>query len=504
MSPDESTPAGGNAESLADREARLRAILESSVEGIITIDEHGVIESMNSSAERLFGYFESEALGQNIKMLMPMPYRDQHDSYLSKYRETGRKKIIGLGRDVVGQRKDGSKFPMHLSVSEVSLSTRRIFTGFVHDLSERAAAEQDLRRLAAIVEDSNDAITLQLFDGTILDWNRGAVNMYGYTADEAIGMCMLKIVPEAYQRQSQEFRDNLSRGEGAMSLETQRVAKDGRVIDVWVTASVLHDPDGRPLALATTERDVTERKRIYDELEKRVEVRTAELREAHDELIRKERLATLGKLAGGVAHEIRNPLGVISNAIYFLRQATDEQDPDVRDSFEEIQRALESSNHIVSELLDYARDPRSDHTIFSAAEAIDNAIGSLDIDSTISVEKRLENGLQCTGDQGQIERILVNLIKNAIQAMPQGGKLTLVSFGEKNFVTFEVTDNGSGIPSEYLDKVFDPLFTRKAKGIGLGLAISRRYAELNEGEIKVESEPEIGSTFRLHLPRAGI
>ncbi len=510
VSQDEPTPSIRDTESLADREARLRAILEASVEGIITIDERGNIESVNPSAERLFGYTENEMLGKNIKMLMPAPYRDHHDAYLATYRETGEKKIIGIGRDVigqrkvdiVGQRKDGGTFPMHLSVSEIQLSSGRIFTGFVHDLSERVTAEQDLRRLAAIVEDSNDAITLQQFDGLILDWNRGAETMYGYTADEAIGMSILKIVPESYRRQSQEFRDSLSRGEKAVSLETQRVTKHGRVIDVWVTASVLHDPDGRPVAVATTERDVTERKRIRNELEKRVEERTRELREAHDELIRKERLATLGRLAGGVAHEIRNPLGVIRNATYFLRQATDEQDPDVRDSFNEIQRALESSNHIVGELLDYARDPQPDHAIFSAAEAFENSIRSFKIDTNISVRKHLEGGLACNGDQGQIERILMNLISNAIQAMPHGGTLTLACYGESDSVAFEVSDTGTGIPAEYLSKVFDPLFTRKAKGIGLGLAISRRYAELNEGKINVESKPEIGSTFRLSLPRA--
>ena len=209
-------------ETLADREARLRAILETSVEGIITIDERGNIESMNPSAERLFGYSEAETVGHNVKMLMPTPYRDEHDGYLSKYRDTGKKKIIGIGRDVIGRRKDGTTFPMHLSVSEVPLSTGRIFTGFVHDLSERVDTEQDLRRLATIVRDSNDAITLQQFDGTILEWNHAAERMYGYSADEAVGMNILSIVPEACQHQSKVFREKLSHDQRIVSLETKR------------------------------------------------------------------------------------------------------------------------------------------------------------------------------------------------------------------------------------------------------------------------------------------
>lgn len=503
MTQDSSDDRSAGNESLADREARLWAILETSVEGIITIDERGLIESMNPSAERMFGYAEVEAVGQNVTLLMPSPFRDEHDAYLAKYRETGEKKIIGIGRDVVGRRKDGTTFPMHLSVSEVLLSTGKIYTGFVHDQSERVAAERDLRRLAAIVEDSNDAITLQEFDGTIIDWNRGAERMYGYSAEEAIGTSILKIVPESRRLESADFRDKLARGQKVELFETQRITKDGRIVDVWLTVTVLHDATGHPISVATTERDVTERKRIHDELEQRVIERTRELQEAHDELIRKDRLATLGQLAGGVAHEIRNPLGVIRNATYFLRQVSNDDDEDIRESFDEIERALSSSNHIVGELLDYARDPQPNHTVFSAAEAAENALAMLDIGPKVCVEKPIARDLTCVGDQGQIERILVNLISNAVQAMPYGGTLTLSCLGDENTVAFVVADTGSGIPSEHLGKIFDPLFTRKSKGIGLGLAVSKRYAELNQGEIDVESTPGQGSTFRLTLPRGG-
>lgn len=494
----------GDSESLkspTDREARLRAILETSVEGIITIDDRGMIRSMNPSAEQIFGYLESDAIGQNVRLLMPAPYRDEHDGYLKTYQQTGEKKIIGSGRDVVGQRKDGTTFPMHLSVSEVTISTGRIFTGFVYDLSERFAAEHNLRRLAAIVEGSYDAITLQQFDGTILEWNHGAERMYGYLADEAIGMNILKIVPEFRRRESQEFRERVSRGEELDTLDTERITKNGRLIDVWITATVLHGQDGRPLAVATTERDVSDRKRVQEELERRVEERTKELREAHDELIRKERLATIGLLAGGVAHEIRNPLGVIRNAAYFLRQVTDQVDPDVRESFDEIQRALAASNHIVGELMDYARDPQPNQTCFSADAAVDNALRSLKFESKISVDRALQSGLHCLGDPDQVERILINLINNAIQAMPSGGTLSIGCRSDQGAVTIEVRDTGVGISGEHTSKVFDPLFTGKAGGIGLGLPISKRYAELNQGAIDVESTLNQGSTFRLTLPR---
>ena len=127
---------GGRKESSAlhDSAERLRAILETAVEGIITIDEHGIVESMNPAAEKTFGYHVAEVRGKNVSMLMPSPYREEHDTYMSNYVRTGRAKIIGMGREVVGQLKGGSVFPMDLAVSEVRLADRRLFTGFVRDI----------------------------------------------------------------------------------------------------------------------------------------------------------------------------------------------------------------------------------------------------------------------------------------------------------------------------------------------------------------------------------
>jgi two-component system sensor kinase FixL len=133
---------------LRDREARLRAILETAVEAIITIDERGIIESFNPAAERIFGYTEEEITGQNVSVLMPMPYRREHDSYLANYMRTGHARIIGIGREVVGKRKDGTVFPMELSVSEVRLDEQRLFTGFVRDITERKRLEREVLEIS--------------------------------------------------------------------------------------------------------------------------------------------------------------------------------------------------------------------------------------------------------------------------------------------------------------------------------------------------------------------
>lgn len=137
-------------EALLESEARARAVLETTVDGIITIDEYGIVESFNPAAERIFGYRADEVIGNNIEMLMPQPYRDEHDEYLRSYRETGRRKIIGIGREVVGRRKDGSTFPLDLAVSELHVSDRRLFTGVVRDITDRRKLEQEILRISEL------------------------------------------------------------------------------------------------------------------------------------------------------------------------------------------------------------------------------------------------------------------------------------------------------------------------------------------------------------------
>jgi PAS domain S-box-containing protein len=154
-------------DALGDSAERLRAILETAVEGIITIDERGVIESFNPSAEKIFGHAAAEVIGQNVKLLMPAPYRREHDGYLSNYHLTGHAKIIGIGREVIGQRKDGSKFPMELSVSEVRLTNRRMFTGFVRDITDRKQLENEIieisnREQQRIGQDLHDGLCQEL------------------------------------------------------------------------------------------------------------------------------------------------------------------------------------------------------------------------------------------------------------------------------------------------------------------------------------------------------
>jgi len=172
-------PAGSD---LTDTEERLRAILETAVEGIITIDEHGILESLNPSAEKLFGYTAPEVLGKNVSVLMPAPYREEHDSYMANYLRTGQARIIGIGREVLGLRKDGTVFPMDLAVSEVNLANRRLFTGFVRDISERKKAEARLADLAQSLAEKNKELETIVYVASH-DLRSPLVNIQGFSQE---------------------------------------------------------------------------------------------------------------------------------------------------------------------------------------------------------------------------------------------------------------------------------------------------------------------------------
>ena len=220
-------------------------------------------------------------------------------------------------------------------------------------------------------------------------------------------------------------------------------------------------------------------------------------------MVRQERLATLGKLAGCVAHEMRTPLGVIRTNVFFLEKCYPTGDQAVREVLAEMERAIASSDHIIAEMLDFVREPAPKDSVFAVNDAISCALSLVSIPETIVLRAPSSDGaaeIQVEANQDQVTRILVNLIQNAVQAMPDGGELEIATHPqERGNICVAVRDTGFGISPENLGKIFEPLFSTKTVGIGLGLAIAKRYAELNGGELSVESVPGRGTTFRLRL-----
>lgn len=230
------------------------------------------------------------------------------------------------------------------------------------------------------------------------------------------------------------------------------------------------------------------------------------LRRTQQELIRRERMATLGQLAGSVAHHIRSPLCVIQNSIYFLEQSHPIADQSVREVLAEMKRSVRKSDLIITQMLDYVREPSVHCKVFPIGNAISHALQLVDIPDSVHIRplpnESLDTAVRAQPDQ--VTSILVNLIENAIQSMPAGGDLD-VSVTEEGSekLCVQVRDTGCGIPEENLTSVFNPLFSTRIKGIGLGLAIAQRYADSNRGALSVDSQVGRGTTFRLTLQRAG-
>jgi polar amino acid transport system substrate-binding protein len=242
-------------------------------------------------------------------------------------------------------------------------------------------------------------------------------------------------------------------------------------------------------------------KEYSERLEEMVEARTKELQEAQEQLVRREKLAVLGQLAGGVGHELRNPLGVISNAVYFLEMTLSNADEATREYMEMISSEVRSATKIISDLLDFARTRPAEGESVVTSELIAQALQKRPPPERVQVATEIASDLPpAYVDPEQMGLVLGNLVINAYQAMPEGGSLTISARLEGDRIAISVADTGCGISEAHMAKLFEPLFTTKARGIGLGLAVSKSLVEANDGSIEVESEVGKGTNFTVRLP----
>jgi signal transduction histidine kinase len=238
-----------------------------------------------------------------------------------------------------------------------------------------------------------------------------------------------------------------------------------------------------------------------------VNERTRELENAQEKLIRQERLATLGQLAGSVGHELRNPLGVISNAVYFLKMTQPDASKTIQEYLDIIEKETKTSDKIVTDLLDFTRIKAVDREPAAVSDLFMQTLQRYPVPASVEVLLDLPTDLPpIYADPQQVVQVLGNLVNNAFQAMaaPAGvsgaGKLTLSASQQSDMIGIAVQDTGVGIPPENMGKLFEPLFTTKTKGIGLGLAVSQKLTEANDGHIEAHSQPGQGSTFTVYLP----
>jgi two-component system sensor kinase FixL len=360
----------------ASESALLRSILETVPDAMIVIDERGAVQFFSSAAERLFGYTASEVSGQNVRMLMPQPYQEQHDSYLARYRRTGERRIIGIGRVVVGRRKDGSTFPMELSVGEANRAGPRLFTGFVRDLTERQQTERRLHEL-------------------------------------------------------------------------------------------------------------------------------------QDGLLHVSRVRSMGQMAAALAHELNQPLTATANYVRAALRLMGMPDP----NFDRIRQAMSlavdqtvRSSEIIRRLRSFVARGEVLRQPQSVAILIEEACGLALVGAKergIKVLISMDPGLpEAFVDRVQIQQVLLNLIRNAMESMDGCAvrDLTIEASARPDHVRVSLADTGIGVPPEIEARLFQPFVTTKPEGMGIGLSVCRTIVEAHSGRLWMESNPGGGSVFRFTLP----
>jgi two-component system sensor kinase FixL len=471
------------------RTERLDTILTMAVDGIIVIDAEGRIEAFNRGAQDLFGYHEDEVMGRNVSMLMPSPYHEQHDAYLRRYIETGEARIIGIGREVTGRRRDGTVFPVRLSVGEMRIGGQRKFTAMLRDLSKRVHLEDALgaseARWRAIVDSAVDGIIVIDAYGRIEAFNRAAERLFGYAIDEVIGRNVDMLMPSPYHEEHDSYLSRyLATGRAkiiGIGREVQGRRKDGSTFPLHLSVGEI---------MLQGERKFTG---ILHDLTSRVQME-GQLRE-------QEALAKLGEMAAVIAHEVKNPLAGIRGAIQvfggrMMQQGTNTQ------ILTEIVARIDALDQMMKDLLLFARPPKPKRTPIDLVPLVKTTVNLLSTDPALrDVDIYIEGTAPpVSADADMLRVVFQNLLINGAHAMQGKGRIRVAVEPVDTTCEIAFVDGGPGIPPEIREKIFTPFFTTKSRGSGLGLPTVKRFVEAHDGQIAIDCPPAGGTAVVIRLP----
>lgn len=498
------------------------SLLEAIPDAMVAVNEEGIVVQVNSQTENLFGYTRDELIGQKVEMLVPERQRQQHHHHRERFREQPKIRRMGAGLDLYGRRRDGSEFPVEISLSPVAAGNGILVLSAIRDISERKQIEEQLRRaheeldrrknrqiwdsqnrLALIVDSSQDAIIGKNLDGIITHWNKGAERIYGYTAEEMIGKSISILAPKDRPDEIPAILEKIRLGGSVEYFESVRVTKDGRQLDVSISVSPICDAEGKIVGASAIARNITAQKR------------------AEDQLQQAQKMEAIGRLAGGVAHDFNNILGIITACSELLRSHVDAS---VRSAqyVDNIRKASERGASLTRQLLSFSRRQPIQPQVLDLNERlkeISKLLRPLMGDDVQIVLPPSVASAIVEADPGQLDQIVVNLAVNARDAMPRGGKLIIETATQQfdevfarqhppmtagRYVMLAVSDNGVGMDQNTVARIFEPFFTTKetGKGTGLGLATVYGIVKQSGGHIWVYSEPGRGTTFKIYLPCA--
>ncbi|MCL7488370.1 MAG: PAS domain S-box protein [Desulfobulbaceae bacterium] len=503
---------------LQESEERFRHIAEITSDCVWQTDEHANYVYISPRIRDTLGYEPEEMLGKSPFDFMP---GEEGERVAELFKDiTGRQEAFSFIENT-NIHKDGHTVVLESSGVPIvgNDGTFHGYFGADRDITERKKAEKELRasllKNELLFESSRDALVIaEPPSWKFVRANQAALQLFGASSlDEFTALGPWNISPERQPdgRLSSEKISELimtTMREGSYHYEWEFQRLNGRPFAAVVLMTRM-EVDGKVFFLASV-RDISERKKAEEEirklnegLEARVQGRTRQLLKAQDELLRKEKLAMLGQVAGTVGHELRNPLGVMSNAVYFLQTVLSDANETTREYLDIIKDEIAVSDRIVAELLDSVRSKPPQPEAVVLSEVIDHTLHQLTIPDSVSVSLDIPEALPpLRVDAMQISQVFRNLMGNGMDAMPDGGALEIRAIENRadGTITVSVRDSGSGMTPEQQAKLFEPLFTTKSHGIGLGLVIVKNLTEANGGTIKVQSETGKGTVFTVTLP----
>lgn len=494
-----------------DSSTRIQSILDTVADGIITINARGDVETFNPAAERVFGYAAAEVVGGNVKLLMPEPYHSQHDVYLEHYRTTREARIIGIGREVMGRRKDGSVFPLELAVSEMRLGGEPHYTGVVRDITARRQAEQALKLETERLDLALRSAGMAMWSSDLLTGRVSLDERWAKIIGGEPGACvttasdLLKLVPAEHRDRVLAAATEITSGRTTRyriehqvrttSGEWRWIESQGEVVD--------RDAQGRALRMIGLNYDITERKKAEQAV-------VAAKNEAEQANVAKDSfLATM-------SHEIRTPLNGLLGMLELL--GLSRLDGEQRDSLQIAQDSGRGLVRIIDDVLDHAKieagklevrpEPVS---IAQMLRRVLNAYRGVASAKNLTLKKAMDPRISPSllADPLRVSQILNNLVSNALKFTTEGGVQVRAEFLGRadgaDTVRLSVQDTGIGIEPEAQQRLFQPfeqagaVTARMYGGTGLGLSISRGLAEMMGGTIAVESAPGKGTTMSVTL-----
>ena len=475
----------------------FQAIIDNAAEGIITIDTRGMIRSMNPSAEVIFGYDFKEVINKNIKILVPEPYKNQHDNYISKYKSTQESKIIGTGREVVGLRSDGQEFPMWLSVSEFHEDGEQYFTGFISDLSVEKSNLQRALNYEHILENSLNEI--YIFDQDTLKFihaNKSALLNLQYSLVELKNKTPIDIKPDFTNKKFKSMIAPLINDEvDKIIFTTRHQRKDGSIYPIEVHLELSEYQN--KIAFVAIILDISER--VSAQEKERIN---------EEKLAHMDRVSIFGEMAAGIAHEINQPLTAISAYASAGLRRIDSEEINIsklKDLFEKISTATQRTNDVIMRLKKMLKPMSKMIDCIDINKLIRESIDIMKIDTRSNKFEfilLLSGDLpKAVGDVAQLQQVILNLVRNSIDASIdssfENNKIVISSENviDENKIEISVKDYGSGIKPEIEDNIFAPFQTTKESGMGIGLSICQTIIQAHNGKIWVTKNKDKGVTF---------